>query len=60
MIIICSWCKTFLGIKAPLNDDSVSNGMCEGCKAKFLEEIRKKEGAIRKYKKEIDEPPGYK
>lgn len=43
MIIICGWCKKFLGTK-PGNVGEVSHGMCAECKAeqlRLLEEARK-------------------
>ena len=31
MKIICSWCKKFLGEKAPFDDKSVSHAKCSDC-----------------------------
>lgn len=31
MKITCSWCKRDMGYKAPIDDNSVSHGMCPEC-----------------------------
>lgn len=35
MEIICSYCRKALGTKPPLEDDSVTHGMCPGCQEHF-------------------------
>lgn len=31
MIVICAWCRETLGEKQPLEDKSVSHGICKAC-----------------------------
>lgn len=34
MIVICAWCGDFLREKEPLEDRTVSHGICPGCSEK--------------------------
>ena len=38
MIILCAWCQKNLGEKEPLDDQSITHGMCQDCYDKFFEE----------------------
>ncbi len=31
MIVVCAWCQTVLGVKAPEDDLAVSHGICRAC-----------------------------
>jgi len=31
MKVICAWCGKKLGEKAPINDNSISHGICQEC-----------------------------
>ena len=41
MKVICSWCDKDLGEKEPLADTRVSHGMCEDCRKKIMEGMKK-------------------
>jgi hypothetical protein len=36
MTLVCAWCDTFLGKKAPLNKPGVTHGMCARCLSERL------------------------
>ena len=38
MIIICCRCKSDLGRKVPLDDESITHGLCSACVAKYQAE----------------------
>lgn len=40
MKVICSYCREEIGEKEPLEDDSLSHGMCQACYEYFQEQIR--------------------
>ena len=42
MKIRCAWCKTVLGEKEPLSDDSVTDGICDSCLAKYFPNVYEK------------------
>jgi len=43
MFIFCSWCKKYLGEKAPLYDKIKSYGLCSECAKKYpLKEEKEK------------------
>ena len=44
MKVVCSWCTKDLGEKEPLNDNSVSHGICKPCAKKMMESIKSDEG----------------
>jgi hypothetical protein len=44
MLIICSWCKEFLGEKEPIDDISISHSICENCYGKVIDEVKKLSG----------------
>ena len=31
MVTVCAWCERYMGSKEPLNDPSVSHGICADC-----------------------------
>lgn len=37
---ICSWCKKRLPDVEPLEDETISHGMCEDCGKGFVEQIK--------------------
>ena len=39
MRIICSYCNTFQGEKAPLDDNRISHGMCADCYEQFERQL---------------------
>ena len=41
MKVICSWCDKDLGEKEPLADTRVSHGICEDCRKKIMEGIKR-------------------
>jgi len=41
MLVICSWCGKPLGEKEPKEDKSISHSICEECKKKVKEQIKK-------------------
>ena len=40
MKVICSYCRKKIGEKEPINDDSVSHGMCQECYDYYEEQIK--------------------
>lgn len=36
MRVICAWCNKPMGEKAPLDDDSITHGMCQECHDKEM------------------------
>jgi len=43
MHVICSWCGKYIKEKEPLEDESISHGMCQGCCKKAKIKIKKPE-----------------
>ena len=41
MNVICAWCKTSLGEKAPLENTCISHGICPECQKIIAADIRK-------------------
>ena len=39
MKVICSYCRKKIGEKEPINDDSVSHGMCQECYDYYKEQV---------------------
>ena len=39
MKVICSYCRKRIGEKEPINDDSVSHGMCQECYDYYKEQV---------------------
>ena len=39
MRIICAWCGKSMGQKEPLDDDSVTHGICDQCRERLEREI---------------------
>jgi len=42
MNIICAWCGILMGVKAPLDDEGKTHGMCAECGEKFRATFQKK------------------
>jgi len=42
MIRVCTWCREVIGEKEPLEDKSLTHGICESC----LERERSKSGVV--------------
>jgi hypothetical protein len=40
MFTVCAWCKKDLGEKPPLDDKSITHGMCKECFDKEMEKIK--------------------
>jgi len=38
--VICSYCRKIIGEKEPINDDSVSHGMCQECYDYYKEQLK--------------------
>lgn len=43
MIRQCGWCKEYMGEKEPLEDRSITTGICDPCREEYL--AKKKEAA---------------
>ena len=41
MKVICSWCGKDLGEKEPFVDNRVSHGICEDCRKKIMEGMKR-------------------
>lgn len=54
MKIICSWCKKSMGEKAPLDNPSTTDGVCDECSEKLFTELRE---ASPEVAQEEDETP---
>ena len=39
---ICAWCKKFMGNKEPLDDPSITRGMCEECERELSGSLENK------------------
>ena len=46
MRVRCAWCRTILGEKEPLSDDSVTDGICDDCLAKYFPSVYEKCGSL--------------
>jgi len=43
VIILCAWCGKNLGEKEPLEDKSITHGICKECKKQLLADLNKKD-----------------
>jgi hypothetical protein len=43
----CSWCGMYIGFKSPLNDPSISHGICLRCSQQVIEAAKRKEKQAR-------------
>ena len=39
MYRVCGWCKRILGVIRPLDDKSITHGMCADCEMKMNEQV---------------------
>ena len=39
MIRVCAWCKKILGEKEPLDDPTVTHGICDECLAEKMTQL---------------------
>lgn len=55
MKVICAWCDKYIMTKEPIDDDSISHGMCDTCKDKILEDMNKASTSITASPTEVSE-----
>ena len=41
MIVVCAWCKAKIGEEEPLEDKSITHGICASCARKMWDETIK-------------------
>jgi hypothetical protein len=39
----CSWCGLYMGLKSPIDDPSISHGICLKCCGEVIDEAKRKE-----------------
>jgi hypothetical protein len=41
MVIRCAWCERILGMKEPVEDERITDGICPECQVKLISEAKK-------------------
>lgn len=53
MRIRCAWCKKTIGYKEPLEDESVTDGICDDCLARNFPSVYAKAAEAKPIKKKV-------
>lgn len=43
ILIRCGWCGKDMGKKQPMEDESITHGICEDCLAELMQELEQEE-----------------